>query len=93
MACFVQTVWKIPAGGGLFEVCRFNFMCFSLALSQLHNEDDPSEGSASAEPSTSSQAPMEGISNAAATDTEAPPPPYASVALGATAAPGLFTPH
>lgn len=32
---------------------------------------------------------MEGISNPAATDTEAPPPPYASVALGATAAPGM----
>lgn len=78
-----------PAGNLWFGVCHLNFMCFSFALSQLHNEDDPSKASASAEPSTSSQAPMEGISNPAATDTEAPPPPYASVALGATAAPGM----
>uniref|UniRef100_A0A672S3A2 Nedd4 family interacting protein 2 n=1 Tax=Sinocyclocheilus grahami TaxID=75366 RepID=A0A672S3A2_SINGR len=55
---------------------------------QLHNEDDPSEGAAGAEPSTSSQAAaaFAGISNPAV-DTEAPPPSYASVALGATAAP------
>ncbi|XP_065110223.1 NEDD4 family-interacting protein 2 [Paramisgurnus dabryanus] len=55
----------------------------------LHNEDDPSEESASAEPSTSSQASAAviGISNPVAIDTEAPPPPYASVAMGATAAP------
>ncbi|XP_042571914.1 NEDD4 family-interacting protein 2-like [Cyprinus carpio] len=47
----------------------------------LHNEDDPSEGASGAEPSTSSQAAVAGI-----VDTEAPPPPYTSVVLGATAA-------
>ncbi|KAL0204308.1 hypothetical protein M9458_002326, partial [Cirrhinus mrigala] len=54
----------------------------------MHNEDDPSEGASGAEPSTSSQAAaaVVGISNPAV-DTEAPPPPYTSVALGATAAP------
>ncbi|XP_052447742.1 NEDD4 family-interacting protein 2 isoform X1 [Carassius gibelio] len=54
----------------------------------LHNEDEPSEGAAGAEPSTSSQtaAAVAGISNPAM-DMEAPPPPYTSVALGATAGP------
>ncbi|XP_016094828.1 NEDD4 family-interacting protein 2-like [Sinocyclocheilus grahami] len=67
-------------------VLTLNF-CDSI-LPQLHNEDDPSEGAAGAEPSTSSQAAaaFAGISNPAV-DTEAPPPSYASVALGATAAP------
>ncbi len=60
---------------------------------QFYNEDDSSEGAASAEPSTSSQAAgaLAGISNPAAVDTEAPPPPYNSVVLGATAAPGTDT--
>ncbi|XP_051560605.1 NEDD4 family-interacting protein 1-like isoform X1 [Myxocyprinus asiaticus] len=63
--------------------------CLGFHLEPLHNEDDPSEGSASGEPSTFSQAAaaVGGISNPSTTDTEAPPPPYASVALGATAAP------
>ncbi|XP_043096707.1 NEDD4 family-interacting protein 2 [Puntigrus tetrazona] len=54
----------------------------------LHNEDESSEGAAGPEPSTSSQAcaAVAGISNPAV-ETEAPPPPYTSVALGATAAP------
>ncbi|KAK7162250.1 hypothetical protein R3I94_004795 [Phoxinus phoxinus] len=54
----------------------------------LHNEDDSSEGAAGGEPSTSSQAAAAelGISNPAL-DTDAPPPPYTSVVLGATAAP------
>uniref|UniRef100_A0A8C2I2D1 Nedd4 family interacting protein 2 n=1 Tax=Cyprinus carpio TaxID=7962 RepID=A0A8C2I2D1_CYPCA len=55
---------------------------------RFHNEDEPSEGAAGAEPSTSSQAAaaVVGISNPTM-DMEAPPPPYTSLVLGATAAP------
>lgn len=62
----------------------------------LHNEDDPSESSPTSEPSTSAQATAAAAAATAGatsspvsvpTDAEAPPPPYASVALGATAAP------
>ncbi|XP_063068353.1 NEDD4 family-interacting protein 2 [Engraulis encrasicolus] len=57
----------------------------------LHNEDDPSEASASSpQPSTSAQGACaltpEGAVGPAA-ELEVPPPPYDSVALGATAAP------
>ncbi|KAI4904128.1 hypothetical protein NFI96_008085 [Prochilodus magdalenae] len=57
----------------------------------MHNEDDPSESSPASEPSTSSQAAASACATSSPvsvpTDAEAPPPPYASVALGATAAP------
>ncbi|XP_030636591.1 NEDD4 family-interacting protein 2 [Chanos chanos] len=57
----------------------------------LHNEDDSSEACGSAEPSTSAQAAASAITPsdpvAMPTEAEAPPPPYASVAVGATAAP------
>ncbi|KAI1899166.1 hypothetical protein AGOR_G00058770 [Albula goreensis] len=52
----------------------------------LHNEDDPSEASGSAEASTSAQAPPP-ANQSAPVEAEAPPPSYASIALGATAAP------
>ncbi|XP_066562785.1 NEDD4 family-interacting protein 2 [Amia ocellicauda] len=50
----------------------------------LHNEDDPSEPSATQEASSSVQIPPPSES---AVPLEVPPPPYSSVALGATAAP------
>ncbi|XP_012696158.2 NEDD4 family-interacting protein 2 [Clupea harengus] len=58
----------------------------------LHNEDDLSEASTSAVPSTSAQGacaitPELAGAACAAVDPELPPPPYDSVALGATAAP------
>lgn len=57
----------------------------------LHNEDDLSEASTSALPSTSAQGACaitpEGGAIGPAAEIEVPPPPYDSVALGATAAP------
>lgn len=52
----------------------------------LHNEDDPSEGASSSDTRSCAQTdpPAEG---AVPLDSEAPPPPYASVALGASAPP------
>ncbi|XP_006639045.1 NEDD4 family-interacting protein 2 [Lepisosteus oculatus] len=52
----------------------------------LHNEDDPSEPSASEAASSSAQiaTPSETV---VPLEAEVPPPPYSSVALGATAAP------
>lgn len=55
----------------------------------LHNEDDPSEASTSAQPSTSAQA-SAAQEPAILGDVEAPPPPYASIALGATSAESSF---
>ncbi|XP_072564677.1 NEDD4 family-interacting protein 1-like isoform X1 [Paramormyrops kingsleyae] len=52
----------------------------------LHNEDDPSEASSRAEASTSSHEPPL-AEPTLSVDVEAPPPPYASIATGATAAP------
>ncbi|KAJ8407085.1 hypothetical protein AAFF_G00287610 [Aldrovandia affinis] len=52
----------------------------------LHNEDDPSEGSSCIDTSTCTQMAPRG-EDAMTVDPEAPPPPYASVALGADAAP------
>ncbi|KAL7823594.1 hypothetical protein AOLI_G00330610, partial [Acnodon oligacanthus] len=70
-----------------FSVCSLQMLERDL----LHNEDDSSESTPSSEPSTSSQAAASaGASSSPVsmpTDAEAPPPPYASVALGATAAP------
>lgn len=53
----------------------------------LHNEDDPSETSLAEEPSTSSQAAATRNSITMASDSEFPPPSYASLALGAAASP------
>ncbi|KAG7466984.1 hypothetical protein MATL_G00148470 [Megalops atlanticus] len=61
----------------------------------LHNEDDPSEASTSAAASTSAEASASAAVAPPADQTvpaeaEAPPPPYASIALGASAAPEGF---
>ncbi|KAG5833713.1 hypothetical protein ANANG_G00278780 [Anguilla anguilla] len=53
----------------------------------LHNEDDPSEVANSTEASTSVPAAEPPPAQSAAAEAEAPPPSYASIALGATAAP------
>lgn len=73
----------------------------------LHNEDDGSEPSTSAQPqpstSTQSSANHDGVPQSSANhergaepavqeDPEAPPPPYASIALGATATPDFPVP-
>ncbi|XP_046886402.1 NEDD4 family-interacting protein 2 [Hypomesus transpacificus] len=51
----------------------------------LHNEDDLSEASTSAQPSTSAQASATPEPALQGGDAEAPPPPYTSIALGAAA--------
>ncbi|KAG9338589.1 hypothetical protein JZ751_025552 [Albula glossodonta] len=58
----------------------------------LHNEDDPSEGPSSTEATASASASAcaqttPTVEETVTTEPEAPPPPYASVALGASAAP------
>ncbi|KAI1899005.1 hypothetical protein AGOR_G00078220 [Albula goreensis] len=56
----------------------------------LHNEDDPSEGPSSTEAAASASACAQTtptVEETVTTEPEAPPPPYASVALGASAAP------
>ena len=66
-------------------------------LPQLHNEDDLSEASTSAQPSTSAQASATPEPALQGGDAEAPPPPYTSIALGAAAgtlsAPHFTSPH
>ncbi|XP_026875698.1 NEDD4 family-interacting protein 2 [Electrophorus electricus] len=56
----------------------------------LHNEDDPCETASDGEPSTSTRATASVVASgnpvAVSTNAEAPPPPYTSVPLGATAA-------
>lgn len=90
--CYRDLVYRPSLGDFISNLTLSHVWTFVSVLPQLHNEDDTSEGAVGSEPSTSSQATVAvlGISNPAV-DTEAPPPPYASVALGATAAPGTDT--
>ncbi|KAJ8255604.1 hypothetical protein COCON_G00194680 [Conger conger] len=53
----------------------------------FHNEDEPSEAANSMEASTSAQSAEAPAAQSAAVEAEAPPPSYASIALGASAAP------
>lgn len=53
----------------------------------FHNEDDSSQAPSETEVSTPAQAEAPPADQSASAETEAPPPPYASIALGATAAP------
>lgn len=71
----------------LLEVSHSNScQCF-----QLHNEDDPAETSPAEETSICSQADADSNPVAMASDSEVQPPSYSSLALGATATPGMFT--
>lgn len=53
----------------------------------FHNEDDSSQAPNETEAATPAQAEAPPADQSASVETEAPPPPYASIALGATAAP------
>ncbi|KAJ8362390.1 hypothetical protein AAFF_G00375980, partial [Aldrovandia affinis] len=53
----------------------------------LHNEEDPSEVANHTEPSTSAQGLPPPADQSVLEEAEAPPPAYASIVMGATAAP------
>uniref|UniRef100_H3BYH3 Nedd4 family interacting protein 2 n=1 Tax=Tetraodon nigroviridis TaxID=99883 RepID=H3BYH3_TETNG len=57
----------------------------------LHNEDDSSEASSSEQPCTSAQAAASSQDRAPQGEGEVPPPPYASIELGAAAAAPVHT--